>query len=260
MSSAERNGVLKRLLAVSRRKGAAYLVLIDPEKSTKEHAGMISAIASENGADAILVGGSGAVSSSRLRSVVLSAKKRSGLPVIVFPGSAEQVSKSADAILFMSLANSRNPKYLMGEQVRAAGRIRELGLEAIATGYILVGTSDGRKSRVEKKTGTKPIRGEDVVSHALACKYLGFRTLYLEAGSGAARPVPAGLVRRVKRATGLPLIVGGGIRTPREAGMLAEAGGDFIVTGNVLEELAPERTEILIRDIARAVHYRKVRR
>jgi len=257
-----KKGVSMELLqGVSKKRGAAYLVLIDPQKSTSERAGMISAIAERNGADAILVGGSGGTSRSRLDSVVRSAKKYGGgLPVIIFPGSAEQVSTRADAIMFMSLASSRNPKYLIGEQVRAAKRIWRSGLEVIPTGYLLVraGSEKNRKkSSVEARTGARPIKGvKDVLAHALACKYLGFRALYLEAGSGSEKPIPEGIVRSVKEATGLPLFVGGGVRTPTQARLLARAGGDFIVTGNILEGKSPESVKTIIRGISRAVHYK----
>ena len=46
-------------------------------------------------------------------------------PVIIFPGSPEQISKNADAILFLSLISGRNPKHLIESQVSAAPYLKK---------------------------------------------------------------------------------------------------------------------------------------
>jgi heptaprenylglyceryl phosphate synthase len=74
--------------------------------------------------------------------------------------------------------------------------------------------------------------------------------VYLEAGSGAPQSVPPELVNRCAQA-GLPLAVGGGIRTPVQAAALVNAGASFIVVGNHFES-HPDWG--LFAELAAAVH------
>ncbi|NPA80483.1 MAG: phosphoglycerol geranylgeranyltransferase [Thermotogae bacterium] len=159
------------------------------------------------------------------------------LPLILFPGSHYQLCGDYDYVLFLSLLSGRNPQYLIGEQVRAAPLIKRLGLKVIPTAYILV--EGGTYTATEFVSNTKPIpreKTELIVAHALAGKYMGFAAVYLEAGSGAILSVPLEAVRRVKEETGLPLIVGGGIRASEEVAEFHDAGADIVVIGTALED------------------------
>ena len=64
---------------------------------------------------------------------------------------------------------------------------------------------------------------------------LGLRALYLDAGSGAGRPVPAGTVAAVRAATSVPLIVGGGLRDAADIERAWAAGADCAVVGTAVE-------------------------
>jgi len=75
--------------------------------------------------------------------------------------------------------------------------------------------------------------------------------VYLEAGSGAEHSVPEAMITTEKNQISIPLIVGGGIRTPEIAAQEVEAGAYFIVTGNILEENGSLE---LMREFANAVH------
>jgi len=88
---------------------------------------------------------------------------------------------------------------------------------------------------------------ELAAAHALAGQYLGMRFIYLEAGSGARKPVPSGMIRAVKSYIDVPLIVGGGIKTRKQALTAAAAGADIIVTGNIVEnaEVKDKVSEII---------------
>ena len=144
------------------------------------------------------------------------------------------ISRYADAIWFMSLLNSADPYFLMGAQVLGAPLIKKYRLEPIPLGYIIVG--DGGTAGVVGKAVPVPYnKPELVVAHALAGQYLGMRFIYLEAGSGARRPVPPEMIRLVKSYIDVPLIVGGGIKSRSQALAAASAGADIIVTGNVIE-------------------------
>jgi putative glycerol-1-phosphate prenyltransferase len=241
--------VFDRLVNVSRKSGAGYFVLLDPEG--RYSSGVEDAVskATSGGADAILIGGS-KVASGTFDAFAKKVKSRTELPVIVFPGNAEQLSGHADAVFFLSLVSGRNPRYLIDEHVRAAPIIRKMRLETIPVGYMVVGS--GGPTSVVLESKTDPLDRDDLdsaVAHALAARYLGMRMLYLDAGSGARLPVPDEMIARVKTEAGLPLIVGGGIRKPEDASRKVEAGADFIVTGNVMEE-KPD----MAAQFSRAVH------
>ena len=74
-------------------------------------------------------------------------KNKTNLPIIIFPGDSNQISKTADAVLFLSLLSGRNSKYLIEEQVASSKKIYNYELEVIPTGYLLLKTD--KKSAVE---------------------------------------------------------------------------------------------------------------
>jgi phosphoglycerol geranylgeranyltransferase len=171
---------------------------------------------------------------------VAAIKKASRLPLIIFPGESTQLSPDADALLFLSLISGRNPRWLIEEHVQAAPAIKQMGLETIPTGYLLI--SSGTATAVERVSGTPPLPRENpdlAAAHALAGQYLGLKLIYLEAGSGARQSVPDELISRVRRNIDLPIIVGGGIRAPEEAAEKVKAGADFIVIGTAFDGGAP---------------------
>jgi putative glycerol-1-phosphate prenyltransferase/phosphoglycerol geranylgeranyltransferase len=179
-------------------------------------------------------------------------KKETDVPVILFPGGASQVIPGPDAILFTTLLSGRNPQYLVDEQVKGALLVKGLGMEAIPTAYLLV--ESGRMTAVEYISNTKPLPSDKpgiAAAHAVAAELLGLRWVYLEAGSGAQNPVPPDMVKGVRKATGLKLIVGGGIRDPEQARERVAAGADAIVIGNLFEK---DKDPALFTRFADAVH------
>ncbi len=240
-----------RLREKRREKGALFLPLVDQDRIDVAECAARAELFEECGADAILVGSSFALK-DRLDDVVEQLRSRSSIPVLLFPGSAHQISRHADGVLFLTLLSGRNPQFLAEEQVRAAPRVRECGLEPIPTGYLLVGGGGGRTVHFVSRTEPIPAdRTEIVMAHALAAEYMGMKAVYLEAGSGASSPVPPETIRAVRDYVSVPLIVGGGIRDPEQAAAAREAGADWIVVGHTLEQdSGPER----VRAFACAVH------
>ncbi len=174
-------------------------------------------------------------------------KKSLDVPLVIFPGNAQQVSPLADAILFHSLISGRNADLLIGRQVEAAPAVRAAGLEVLPTGYLLV--DGGKMTTAHYVSQNLPIpydKPEIAAVTALAGKFLGLQYIYLDGGSGAVRPVSAEMVKAVRETVHLPLMVGGGIRTPEQALELATAGADIIVVGS-LAEAEPEKLEALSR-------------
>ncbi len=243
--------VSDRLTDVVDRRGAGYLVLVDPDDIDEDAAKALAEAAVEAGVDAFLVGGSLLMRDS-LEATVQCLKRASGLPTILFPGGSTQLTPEADAILFLSLLSGRNPEFLIGEQVRAAPIIREYDLEAIPTAYLLI--EGGVYTSVQFMSGTFPIprdKPDIAMAHALTAQYLGMRLLYLEGGSGAKWAVPDDMIRCTRDYTDLPVIVGGGITKPEMAAAKVRAGAHFVVTGNVLEG---DGSAQLLQEFSRAVH------
>ncbi len=227
------------LLAAARRHGAAHLVLIDPDRVTPDRAGAIARECAEGKADAILFGSSTPLERDPAP-VIRAIRRGADLPLILFPGAADQLTPEFDAVLFLALLSGRDPRYLIEEQVLGAPRVLEWGVEPIPTAYLLVG--DSMESTVSRTTGTAPLAPEPVapvVAHAQAAACLGMAIVYLEAGSGAGSPVPASLVRAVARAIPAPVAVGGGVRDPADAAALVAAGARFVVTGTAHERGLP---------------------
>ena len=227
--------VFEQLQAVGEKYQAGYLVLVDPDRLEQQDIPRFGQQVQSAGVDALLLGGS--FLTNDLSLIAETLQNSTNLPIILFPGSAMQLTSHADAILFMSLISGRNPNYLISEQVKAAPLIQKQGLEPIPTGYLLI--DGGTQTSVSFISNTTPIprdKGEIAWAHALAGQYLGMQLIYLEAGSGAKTPVPDLMISSVKKQVSVPIIVGGGIRSPETARQKVEAGADFIVTGNVIEK------------------------
>jgi phosphoglycerol geranylgeranyltransferase len=89
------------------------------------------------------------------------------------------------------------------------------------------------------------------VSYSLAAETLGMRFVYLEAGSGAKEPIPPTMISAVKKNLSIPLIIGGGIRTPESAFKAKKSGADIVVTGTLVEE--EEKVNEIINEIVRII-------
>jgi phosphoglycerol geranylgeranyltransferase len=225
---------VKEILSEKMRKGTLHMTLLDPAKQEPTKAGEITRIAYEMGTDAIMVGGSTGVTQENLDLTVQAIKANVEVPVIYFPSGAHAISPYSDAIYFMSMLNSRNLKHVMGEQVMGAPIVKKLRLEVLSMGYIIVapGMKVGEVGEADVIPRDQP---KLAVAYALAAQYLGMQYVYLEAGSGAPQPVPEDIVRAVREAIDIPLLVGGGIRDRDSAARIKQAGANVVITGTVVE-------------------------
>ena len=218
------------------REGTIHLTLIDPDSQSPEEAARIARGATAGGTTAVLVGGSVGVGGHGLEYTVSEIKGSTGVPVIIFPSDVGSVCTTADAMFFLCLLNSRSTAYLSTNQALGAVFVKSYGLEPIPVAYIIVepGGTVGWIGDARLIPRNKP---EIAAAYALAGKYLGMRWIYLEAGSGVPDTVRPEMVKAVKTAIDdTRLIVGGGIRTDKQAELLAKAGADVIVTGTAIEE------------------------
>lgn len=236
-----------------KRRGAIHLTLIDPDKAHNLDIDEVCSEVEEAGTSAILVGGSLGVIGGELDNLVKKIKENVTIPVILFPGGVEGISPYADAILFMSLLNSRNPYFITGAQARGAYIVKKYGLEAIPMAYIIIGGGEaaGYMGEANPIPRTRP---EIAIAYALAGQYLGSHFIYLEAGSGAKEPIDKRIISMVKNAIEIPLIVGGGIKDAKNAAEVVAAGADCIVTGTLIEEEeeAGRKIELIVQAIEKA--------
>ena len=232
------NNWLKNLKISKRQNEKRFAVLLDPDKipTGEELYNWLNEI-EQSGATDILIGGSH-LSKGNTEELVKSAKKQTSLPVVLFPGSPEQVTEHADVLLFLSLVSGRNADLLIGRHVEAAPLIMAMDIETIATAYLLVG--DGPLTTAAYITQTLPIpsaKPELAVATASAAVLLGMQAIYLDAGSGAANSIPTEVVSAVSNAVDVPVIVGGGIRDFEGMERVWAAGADLVVLGTVLEKV-----------------------
>ena len=241
--------VYKSFFDAKQRGNKRLAVLIDPDKMRLGNVSRVIDLAVRAGVDYFFVGGSLVVND--MMDYCLDAIRDVGnIPSVLFPGSPQQINAKADAILFLSLISGRNADLLIGQHVIAAPMLRRTLLEVISTGYMLVDGGAPTTASYISSTHPIPSNKEDIaLCTALAGEMLGLRTMYLDAGSGAKNPVSELMITAVSHNINVPLIVGGGMRSPERAAANARAGADIIVVGNAFEK-NPE----LVLEMALAVH------
>lgn len=232
----------------------SFAVLIDPDKVDEGKINQLLELTDKAKVDYLLVGGS-LVVSNHLDAVVKQIKKHSNTPIILFPGTPSQVSRYADGLLYLSLISGRNPELLIGQHVISAPFVKQSGLEIISTGYMVI--DGGAPTTVSYISNASPIPGnksEIAICTAMAGEMLGMKLIYMDAGSGAERPISEAMIKGVADAIDVPLVVGGGICDPEKAYLNCKAGADVIVVGNAIE-----KDSSLIMEISNAVHSVPVR-
>ncbi|MBN1389500.1 MAG: geranylgeranylglyceryl/heptaprenylglyceryl phosphate synthase [Candidatus Thermoplasmatota archaeon] len=218
-------------------EGPLHVTLIDPDRQDPERSALMVREAEKGGTHIILVGGTMGVDHPKLEDTLKAVSVATELPVIIFPASADVISGNADAILYISLMNSRNVNYVIREAARASVRIEELKIEPLSVGYIVVspGALVGKVGDVDLIPRDDP---SIAVEYALAAQMFGMDFVYLEGGSGVDEPIPGDIIQAVRSAVDIPVIVGGGIRTPGSARSTVLHGADMIVTGTLVESNA----------------------
>lgn len=231
------------------RSQKSFVVLIDPDKVSSSSLSALVNKASQAAVDYFFVGGS-LVISDHLDECIRQIKQESSIPVILFPGSPSQVSRHADALLYLSLISGRNPELLIGQHVISAPFVKKSGLEIISTGYMVI--DGGAPTTVSYISGAAPIpadKAEIALCTAMAGEMLGKKLIYMDAGSGAKKPITEEMIALVAANVDVPLVIGGGIREAEKAYLNCKAGADVIVVGNAIE-----KEPSLLEEMAAAVH------
>lgn len=212
-----------------------FVLLIDPDKHNDISLELIACSANTAAVDLIFVGGS--LLQHSLSDCLAVLKKFTKIPLVLFPGSYLQVDAQADAILYLSLISGRNPDFLIGQHVLSAFSLKQSGLETIPTAYILI--DGGKRTSVQYISNTQSIPADKpdiAVATAIAGELLGMKMIYLEAGSGALKHAPLETIQQLRAQVGIPIIVGGGIRTPEQVAAVCRSGADVVVVGTAIEQ------------------------
>jgi phosphoglycerol geranylgeranyltransferase len=243
------HNIYQSLTERKQRNKKSFAVLIDPDKVNDESMQELIQLSLDAQVDYFFVGGS-LVISSYLDECVQYIKRSCDIPVILFPGSPSQVSKYADALLYLSLISGRNPELLIGQHVVSAPIVKKSGLEIMPTGYMVI--DGGAPTTVSYISNAAPLpsdKNEIAMCTAMAGEMLGMKLIYMDAGSGAKRAINESMIEKVSSCISVPLIIGGGITTPEKAYLNCKAGADLIVVGNAIEKDAS-----LIKEISAAIH------
>jgi len=213
-----------------------FAVLIDPDKTNITSLQKLGKIAVKGKVDYFFFGGSLLINDNQ-DSFITCLKENSDIPILLFPGNSLQLTNKADGLLLLSLISGRNPDMLIGRHVISAPFLKKSKLEIIPTGYMLV--ESGSLTTVAYMSNTTPIpsaKSEVAMSTAIAGEMLGLKLIYMDAGSGAHNPIPMDMIKKVRNNISLPLIIGGGITTPKKAKDALNAGADVVVVGNAIEK------------------------
>ena len=243
------NGIYHSFSDRKRAGKKSFAVLIDPDKVNDQNVAELIELSVSSKVDYFFVGGS-LVVSNYLDQCLQLIRKNCSIPTVLFPGSPSQVSKYADALLYLSLISGRNADLLIGQHVVSAPMVKKSGLEVMSTGYMVV--DGGAPTTVSYISNSSPLpsdKSEIAVCTALAGEMLGMKLIYMDAGSGAKNPISETMITKVAQSISVPLIVGGGIVDPEKAYLNCKAGADVIVVGNAIE-----KDSSLIREMADAVH------
>ncbi len=230
------NRIYNSLTEKKRQGKKSFAVLIDPDKVNDDKMQRLIDLAVSAKVDYFLAGGS-LVISNYLDECVQYIKRSCNIPVVLFPGSPSQVSKYADALLYLSLISGRNPELLIGQHVISAPFVKQSGLEIMSTGYIVI--DGGAPTTVSYISGAAPLpsdKDDIAMCTAMAGEMLGMKIIYMDTGSGAKRPITESMIERVSQSISIPLIIGGGITDPEKAYLNCKAGADVIVVGNAIEK------------------------
>jgi phosphoglycerol geranylgeranyltransferase len=218
-------------------------VLIDPDEYTIDNLKRLFVSEYSNKIDYVFVGGS--IIFKDIDICISDIKNHTDKPVVLFPGHSTHISNKADAILLLSLISGRNPELLIGNHIVVAPKLKQSGIEIISTGYMLI--ENGKPSSVQYMSNTQPIPREKIdiaVATAMAGEMLGLKMIYLEAGSGAAKPVKDEMIKKIKNQINIPLIVGGGLNTAADINSKFESGADLIVVGSAIEKNPDKFSEL----------------
>ena len=238
------NLILQKIRSFAIENKKTLAILIDPDKFENINFGQIELTYLAK-IDFVFIGGS-LITTPNIEDVIQQLKSKFNVPIILFPGNVAHISNGLDGILFLSLISGRNPDFLIGQHIIAAPLLRKARIEIMPTGYMLI--ESGKPTTANYMSNTSPIPADKpdiAVCTAMAGEMLGLQLIFMDAGSGASKPIDTRMIKSVKKNIDIPLIIGGGINTVKKAKDAYEAGADMIVIGNLMEDNSFVLNEII---------------
>lgn len=248
-----KGGVEQYIRDIRARGKGVFMGLLDPGKYAPEKTVELAEMLYKGGADIIMLGGSMGTE-ALIDTCGKGIKEKCPLPLHLFTGNATALTKHADSIYFMTVLNSENPYWISGVQAVGAPFIRKHKVEAIPAAYLIFepGQTVGWVSEANLIPRDKP---DAAVAYSQAAECMGMRFVILESGSGAPVHVPLEIVKAVRKATNLIIVIAGGVKTPEQARALIEAGADCIHIGTKIEDAAYPLART--KEFAKAIHCEK---
>ncbi|WP_422122618.1 heptaprenylglyceryl phosphate synthase [Planococcus sp. X10-3] len=204
-----------------------HVFKLDPAKAISD--GHLERIC-ESGTDAILIGGSDAVTLENVLDL-MARVRRFSVPAVLEISTVESVTPGFDFYFIPTVLNSRNPKWIKGLHHEA---IREYGdymdwEELVPEGYCIL-NPDCKAARLTD--ADTDLDAEDVVAYArLAEHFFKLPIFYMEYSGIYGDPE---LVKEVKEyMVDTRLFYGGGIDSTDKAKEMAQYA-DTIVVGNII--------------------------
>jgi len=245
------NDVEKRIYDKLSEHPLLFTVVDPADYRSIDDAVSVGQNAYESGTDAILISGSTDVTESLVDEVCSRLKKSVDIPLIIFPGNVNMISKHADAIYFMSMLNSTNTYWITRSQMIGAPVVAKSGIEPLSVAYTVVepGGTVGWIGEANLIPRAKP---KIAAAFGMAAEYMGFHFFVTDAGSNPKEgPIPLPMVKIVSSILHIPYVVAGGVRTPEEAEAVVKAGADIIQVGTAFEE---NGSKDKIEKMVKAVH------
>jgi phosphoglycerol geranylgeranyltransferase len=211
-------------------------ILVDPDKWTvAELSRFLSGLPPSVGS--LIIGGT--YTHGDGFSEVMETCRVTGLPLGNFlsAGPIDSIlSNLASFVIVPVVLGSPSSRYLVDHLIAAAPAIRRLGMKVYSVAYLML--DGGKPTSAQFFTQSIPLprhAPEIIATLCAAAKYLGLSGVYLEAGSGATFPVTPHEVAIARKASELPILVGGGISSLALCHSLLDAGADGIVIGTAAE-------------------------
>jgi len=219
----------------SLRKSKAFALLIDPDKTVIDNWWIKAILASRP--NFILIGGSQEFPYEKLDKIVITLKANCDIPLLIFPGSKQQIHPKVDGLLALSVLQSRKSKFILEQLIDSSLILSQTRMGVFYTPYLILSTSGNTAVEIALENNfEKIISKRDFEKYIQTIYYLNPPCVYLEAGSGADKSVSSEYIQWTANKLSSYLFVGGGIDSSQRAIEAWKAGADCIVIGNSVEK------------------------
>ncbi len=220
----------KEIISKLEKDKVLHFTVIDPtDYDNSSVCDEIVKKANDSGTDAILLRPSLGVSPLTISNCAREVKTYTDLPVLLLPTNVCDITEGIDALLFVTLLNSRNIYWMVGAQALGAPIVKMMNIEAIPTAYLVIEPG----ATLSWMGDVKPIPKDNprlAAMHALGGEYFGMRYLYLETGAKNETQVPVEMLREISKTSDITIITEIHSATKESIESAVDAGAKIIVT------------------------------